>query len=833
MKMATAVAVACLSVVGLAAGQDAQAVARHYDLNIPKQSLDTALRDLAQQTGLQIALFSDSIDGNAVAGPILGNKSAEEALKILLTPSGLSYKVVSEGTIAVLNPRDTPPAVSAPSEEEKKRSFLDRFRISQATSASTAQGAAANEDAKIAPPSSEKDSGAKVQEIVVTAQKRVERLQDVPVPVTAISGQQLVDSNQLRLQDYYARVPGLSYTAGARGEPYLIIRGLSTSPSANPTVGITVDDIPYGGSSLLTGGSTPPDLDPSDLSRIEVLRGPQGTLYGASSIGGLVKFVTIDPSVEALSGAVQGTLSDVTNGADIGYAVRASVNIPLGDTAAVRASGFRRRDPGYVDNVQTGEQSINQVNTDGGRFVALWKASDNLSLKLSAHFQEQKADGLSQVDAGADLQQSRLRGSGQYDRRSQIYAANLTARLRGVNVTSVTAYDIDKFFTNTDYTGLLGAVYGVRGLVITDDRRTSKFSQEVRFSSSLGSRIDWLLGGFYTFEDTYWNNDVLSVDSGTGSTVNRLFILHFPNKFRERAGFADLTYRFTDAFDVQIGGRESWITYISEPSESQLSRHDDASAFTYLLTPRYRLSPDFMVYARFASGYRAGGSNINLAPGVPAQYDPDKSQNYEIGLKGNLGPVFSFDASMYYINWRDIQLTSISSTRTAYRSNGGKAKSQGIELSIESRPVNGLTAAISAAFNDADLTEDLPISSTVRGRAGSRLPFSSRFSGSISLDKVFSVTARVAGDIGATATYVGDRQGAFGGTLTRDKYPGYTNVDLRGGIKWNLWKANLFINNVADKRGVLMKGLSNSVGLPAYSLYTQPRTYGISLSRNF
>jgi iron complex outermembrane receptor protein len=133
-----------------------------------------------------------------------------------------------------------------------------------------------------------------LEEVVVTAEKRSERLQDVPVPVTSLSGDNLVDNNQLRLQDYFASVPGLNLTTDDRGTPNLAIRGVSTGAGAgNPTVSITVDDVPYGSSSTYGGGYAPvPDIDPSDLARVEVLRGPQGTLYGASSIGGLLSYVT-------------------------------------------------------------------------------------------------------------------------------------------------------------------------------------------------------------------------------------------------------------------------------------------------------------------------------------------------------------------------------------------------------------------------------------------------------------------------------------------------------------------------------------------------------------
>src|SRR5580704_13705937 len=197
------------------------------------------------------------------------------------------------------------------------------------------------------------DQGTPLEEIVVTAQKREERQQDAPVPTTALGGQTLIDSNQLRLQDYYTSVPGLNLTNNGGGQSVVAIRGLTTGAGANPTVGIVVDDAPFGSTRSLAG-SFAPDIDPGDLARVEVLRGPQGTLYGASSLGGLIKFVTADPSTDHLSGRVQTGISDVYNGNQLGYNVRGSINVPLSDAVAVRASGFTREDPGYIDNPSLG-----------------------------------------------------------------------------------------------------------------------------------------------------------------------------------------------------------------------------------------------------------------------------------------------------------------------------------------------------------------------------------------------------------------------------------------------------------------------------------------------
>ena len=296
-------------------------------------------------------------------------------------------------------------------------------------------------------------SPAALEEVIVTAQKRAENLQDVPVPVTAIAAESLVQGNQLRLQDYYTSVPGFTVapTPSAGGAQLLAIRGVTTGSGTIPTVGIMVDDVPYGSS---TFPGMVPDIDPGDLARVEVLRGPQGTLYGASSMGGLLKFVTVDPSTESWSARVQSDVSGVRNGTGAGYGVRGSVNIPVNDSLAVRASAFSRTDPGYIDNPVLGISGINKANAYGGRLAASWNPADDIVLKLSALYQDLRGDGANDVDIEtglSGLQQNYLPGIGSYDRKIQAYSANLTAKLGGVELTAVSGYNINHYSDSIDF----------------------------------------------------------------------------------------------------------------------------------------------------------------------------------------------------------------------------------------------------------------------------------------------------------------------------------------------------------------------------------------------
>lgn len=697
-----------------------------------------------------------------------------------------------------------------------------------------------------------------LEEVIVTAQKRAERLQDVPVPVSAISGEALASNNQLRLEDYYNQVPGLGLAViGDSSAPTVTIRGITTGGLTNPTVGIVVDEMPYGATIAAGAAVSAPDIDPGDLSRVEVLRGPQGTLYGASSIGGLLKFVTVDPSTQAFDGRLQAGLASVKDG-EVGHTLRGSVNVPLSDTFAVRASGFTLRDPGYVDNVQTGTDDINRRNSDGGRLSAMWQPSEDFSLKLSALVQNSERQGTSDVDitlGSGEPRQNALRATGLYGRDTEAYSLKMDAKLGSADLTSVSGYSTDTIDSRVDQTvpffsGVALSNFGVAGVAGPLHRTIDKFTQEVRASFPIAAKLQWLIGAFYTDEDVLVDLDYLAVDPATAAEVGTIFSNDQPTTFKEHAAFTNLTYHFSDRFDIQLGGRYSEneqsfsgvrtgpLTPLIGlgPSPSlvpEVEGEDDA--FTFLLTPRWKISPDLMVYARIASGYRPGGPNAGCGiVGVPCQYAADTTQNYEIGFKGDaFGGALSFDASLYSIDWKDIQIP-LTLGVVSFIDNGSRAKSQGAELAVESNPLAGLTVAAWVVYNEAELTEDLPTvtASSAVGRPGDRLPYSSRFSGSLGLDQEFPLGSRATGFLGGSVSYVGERKGLFRRAgLVREIFPDYTQVDLRAGLRYDNWTAQAFVNNLTDERGILRSGLDSN--RPTYLTFIQPRTIGLSLIKDF
>jgi outer membrane receptor protein involved in Fe transport len=833
-------------------------------VNVRAGDLVEGLESLAKQCGVDVIYPSNQLRGLKTAG-VSGTLEPKEAFKKLIEGTPLTIKEEGGAVLITLptsqapNSSSTPTAAVRDQQKEGKSNSSTLFLVAQANSGQVAGAAALEQQAR----SGSGQRAVQLEEVVVTAQKREERLQDVPASVTAVPAESLVNSNQLRLQDYYSSIPGLSLVSNGSGSNTLSIRGITTGGQASPTVGIVVDDVPFGVSTALTYRVAAPDIDPSELARIEVLSGPQGTLYGASSMGGLVKFVTVDPSTDAVSGRVAAGTSSVYNGAELGYTFRGAVNLPLSDTFALRASAFTRRDPGYIDGQYLGTpplklDGINETRVDGGRLSALWKFSPEWSLRLSALYQYTDANGTSVVTLpplGDLVQQLYVRGAYGYTDEIQSYTANLSGAIGPIKIVSITGYNSDHFHQPLDLTSYpfvsaeSQTLYGVTGALVDEKRLTEKFTQEIRLTSSWADRLDWLLGLFYTHENTPTHDIYQSNDSTTLAVVGLLYDDPYPTTYTEYAVFGDVTFHLTDRFDLQLGGRESqnrqsYSETLSGPAipdfyglPSPLVNppvHTKDNAFTYLVTPSYKWSPDLMAYARVASGYRPGGPNPTcILFAIPCHFNPDKTVNYELGMKGELfDHRLSLQAAAYYIHWNDIQLQVYNIEQTAsFFTNASTAKSQGLELSVQARPTSGLQLSAWVAWNDAQLTADMPPGGLLAGNSGDPLPYSSRFSGNVSGEQDFPISGNLSGFAGAQVSYVGARHSDFTAApdLPRLELPSYVLANIRAGVRWESWTVTAFLNNVADERGEISGGTVPQTTV----VYIQPRTVGLLLVKQF
>lgn len=692
-------------------------------------------------------------------------------------------------------------------------------------------------------------AGSESSEIVVTAQKREERVQDVPAAVSVLSTASLATNNQSRLRDFFDAVPGfqVSPSPGGGGQQTLTIRGVSSGQFANPTVGNMIDEVPFGAVTY----DFSPEVDPSDLQRIEILRGPQGTLYGANSMGGLVKYVTVDPSTTDISGRVEAGLNTISHGSGLGYTLRAGLNVPLSETLAVRVSGFNRKDPGYIDNVTTGEKNVNDNHARGGQITALWKATDSVSVKLSALYQRAKADGSSEEVRVAGLtayQQNYILNTGQSSKTTQAYSAVIRADLGGIDFTAVTGYSQFKATAVQDYTniapwgGLAQSLFAAPGAPSYFSAKVKRLTQEVRAEFKTGEAVDWLIGGFFSDEDTPIGQQIRA-QNAAGALLGDIITFDIPFKFREYAVFADPTLHVTDRFSVQFGGRYSSMrAHFDEVVETgrllpttvvlpEIIKK--SNVFTYLVTPQFKVDRNLMIYGRVATGYRPGRSNsFNSDPTIQRAADADTTTNYELGVKGSaLSNMLSFDLSLYQIDWKKIQITLISASNgLAYTANAAKARIKGGEFSATVRPGAGFKLSGWLSFNRAKLTEGV-VNAATFAPTGARLPFNARFTANVSADKSFDLSDDLTGSVGITFSHVGDRQGTFVATPARAVYPAYNKVDLRATLTQGSWAVNLYAKNIGDTRGLLGGG-PGSFPASAYA-YIQPRSFGASIAKTF
>ena len=711
--------------------------------------------------------------------------------------------------------------------------------------------------------------------IIVTAQKRDERLLDVPVAISAVSADTLVSQNLTSLSGFYNRVPGLQY-AGERTSQ-ISIRGVTSGGQANPTVALLVDDIPFGSSTYL-GNATVPNFDPAVLQRIEVLRGPQGTLYGAASLGGLLKYVTKTPDTKTFSGRVEVGASKVEDGG-YGHSIRGAVNVPiLADHVALSVSGFLNETPAWVDNISTGSlrRDTNTSKNWGGRAALLVKPFDALTLNFSAmkqrtdtigdaRYNARSATDLTPVntnDAAGPLgsalpYRTTETNLAEGRRNHELYSVRGDWDLGFATLTSVSGWsrsDVSDFSDVTPVFGffLLPAYADSQTIAIDNASSLRKFSQEVRLSGS-GPMFDWLVGGFYTKEHADAPQDIFVLGNG-GASIATAYASANPSSYREIAGFADLTWHATDKLDIQVGGRyadnkqtyasvatvDSAVAPIFGPSTIDVTGSKD-HAFTWLFTPSYKIAQNLMVFARVATGYRPGGPNP-VVMNVPRSFGSDRVTSYELGLKGQTANrLLSYDVALFQVDWKDIQLQSTDrNTQFVFFANGSKARSRGAEVQLGLKPFVGLSIDANATYTDAALRDDLVPStattSNLIGSKGDRLPSTAKFAGSLSAQYDFAVSDNLDAFVGGTLVYLGDRPGGFVNVpgAVRTEAPDYTMVDLRAGFSIDKsWQFSLFARNLFDKDGVLILDNRNgSLGRPQVT-FTQPRTVGFNIAGSF
>ncbi|MEJ1962144.1 MAG: TonB-dependent receptor [Gammaproteobacteria bacterium] len=861
---------ALLATAGLSIAQDATAAIRSYAISA--QPISTALMEFAAQSGLEL-MYTESDVGTVTTTGVKGELAPGEALAQILKGTNLEYSITSSNVVVVRKPA---PAAPPRTQADFQGATI---RLAQSESPSE-QGASSGSSA-----SAESEGGGTLAEVVVSAQKRLERLLDVPVPVTALAGQTLLQQNIVKLDNYAVRIPGLRVTGPFIGT--IALRGVQSIGGGSPTVAVLIDDIPFGG--LGRAVSQFPDLDPADLSRIEVLRGPQGTLYGASSLGGLIKLVTNQPNPDQWSGRIEAGGTHVEGGKD-GYSLRGSINMPvISDMLAISASAYRRDDAPYIDNIIVAADPVrnnarvgtinaedaNAARYEGGRAALYFKAWEELRINISRLKQtrDSRNGGNTEVNSGTDLTPrfgyfKTTSGAVLAQNDNELTRASVDWDLPFATLTSISGWGRTSNTNLTEsqtqlpyafapYAGLPPIYPGAPAGSFTRlnyTTSTKQFTQEVRLASSGDHKLEWMVGGFYDDEKSSFSQ-VFNGYTPARDLIGLVVSFRNPSTYEEKAIFGNVTYHFTDQFDVQVGGRYSKNeqTYLSSqdlpPSAVVYFGDPDAgtpldtadTVTTWSFTPRYKLNDDAMVYARVASGYRPGGTNVLGAPLLA--YDPDKVVNYEVGAKGYaFQRKVTYDVSLYDIEWNHIQLQTYTISGNQFTQNAGKARSYGFEGAVQYSPAADWIIAANVTLSRAKLVDDIlpsaPGAPRVLGDAGDTLPNHADFTGTLGVDKTWTLFNGFRGTLGANVSYVGRREQTFNNTIypvarqARLWAPSYTQLDLRALVTDDIWELSAFIRNVGSKHGAITVNQRAADPVPNVA-FIDPQTFGVMLARKF
>lgn len=739
------------------------------------------------------------------------------------------------------------------------------------------------------------------EEVVVTASRREQSLSKVPSAVTAVSGAVLESRALTDIRDFASLVPGFSIDDRGGTDLRLILRGQNTG-GAGASVATMMDDVVLSSASALSNGSTvTPNFETYDLERVEVLRGPQGTLYGATAQGGLLKYVTRKPDLRRFGGSAEAGLESVDRGDTVG-SVRGAINLPLlKDKIALRAVGYYIDLPGFIDNPQLNLRDVNGGERSGGRVSVLIKPTERLTIRLTGAYQFERfgAEGVVEVvgspalPGGETARSFDLVGGSPSDRKR--FQAGSSARSRFGNVvidydfgfaqlTSSTSlvkvdrrlgFDISNspagpgVTLNAAFAPLFG---GPIVLPLLQSNNHRKFNQEFRLASKPGEGLSWLtwqIGAFHSKEDVLFTQDFRTFSAA--DTTRAVTVLPFfpgigglglgqqltDSDYKEWAGFGDITISFAKRFEISLGGRYTDIrqnglvtsfpgVFTGPPSAanpaiaSVVPFRSAENKFTYSVAPRFALTDRISLYGRVASGYRPGGP-LTVAGagqnGIPSSFRPDNTVNYEVGGKGDIG-ILSFDIALYRIDWTDVQVlgavTPAVGQTVFVTTNGGRARSQGVEWAFSLRPLRGLVLGWTGNYVDATLRSDVP---GIGGFAGDNLPYVPDVASTLNADYRLPIGGDRALRFGGTWSYIGTRFGDFIAApvfSNNPRLPSYHTFDLRAGVELGRFTVDGLVRNLGNSRGIT--GYRSAGGLDALSgqaAIVQPRTFLLRVSTRF
>ena len=706
------------------------------------------------------------------------------------------------------------------------------------------------------------DSKNQIEEIVVTATKRgAQNLQNVPISISAISEQTIRDKRIDNFADFALTVPGLSFQDAGPGDKIITLRGVNSTGTGVATVGMYIDEI------LVTGDLRQPDLKLFDVKQIEVLRVPQGTLYGSGSLSGTIRIITNKPDPDNFETRADGAVSFTRRGNE-NYEANLMVNVPLVEgKLALRAVGYVRDMTGFIDNIRLGNKNVNNENTQGGRVTLGFEASENTTISASAFYQGTNLGGRF-IFTTADGTNGNFNTDqfvlDPFRDDYKIFNVTMKHNLGWASITASTSYFDRKVSDNFDstpfdlqfgtflFTDVLG-LSTANG--VTNQTDTSElWSNEVRLATQFGGRFESVFGFFYQQVRTTFDTTVeTTTDEGIRfQPIEHIFGEFFANKTNKFAIFGEASYALTDKLTALVGLR--WFTAdqvdnrintfpfggFNPPSTEPPLPSSDTK-----LTPKFYLSyqatDDALLFATISQGFRVGGGNQNPIFPLPPenqQFKSDQLWNFEVGTKTSwYDDRLQLNAGVYYILWNNIQVSDFTDDANSFTfiSNAGKARVAGVEVEANARPLPGLNLGATFSFTGAQLTRDQPtVNFGFGGRRGDRFPNVPRWASSATAQYVWPAAATYDGFVRADFAYVGASETQFNpNSPIANHKSAYTTVDFKLGIRGDNWGLELFIDNLFDSLGQVNIIEQASDLTPRAIVPLVPRTVGINLTKGF
>jgi outer membrane receptor protein involved in Fe transport len=780
-------AAACVLMSGSAQAQDAI-----FSFHVPAEPVDQALIDFALQAKLSIG--DAGLDfGAARSNAIDGVFAQQDALKRLLAGTGYEFDFLDGDTVRIR-------AQAKPAKLESRA----------------------------------------VEIVVVTATKREAIAQDLPYSIAVSTGRQLESIGAQTPNDLTAQVAGLTATNLGAGEDKLFVRGLSDSalPGLSESmVGLYLDE------ARITDDAPDPDLRLIDIDRVEVIRGPQGTLYGAGSLGGLVRIITNIPVLDETQFKLSSSVA-ATDGGAPSYGFDAMMNLPLvSDVLALRAVGYVESEGGYIDEDRLHLRNTNTTDTKGGRLMLAWRPNAAWSVTGAGAYQDIDAADSQYYEAGSPpLHRDNFLLEPQDNR---FFQTSLTIKgdLGWADLTSASALVVrhldGRFDATTAWTALTGLPEGPSAFQST--RGIVSMTQEVRLASSGGQRWTWLAGLFLSHRDEDYHSTLTGPDALGAPLVAEAE--RRQDHADDFALFGEASYALTSQITLTAGGRvfaadrsvgAHGTATIPADGFSFADAHTQSGA-TPKLVVSYRPADGVMLYGQISEGYRLGGFNVDGPAGAthdpddPGEktFDSDSLWNYETGAKTTFwdGRVVA-NAAAYIAVWNNVQSDQIRQDGSFFIVNAGTVHDLGFETDIAIMPVDGLSLQGNLFMNNTQLIDPNPLLVKSDGVLPGAPDISFGISGRYDLPWRSFADMYVAFDY----SYVGRSNINFD-EINSPTMGGYHLTNIRIGLARGQWQLIAFADNVANEsKNTFAFGNPFDFGAANQITPPRPRTIGLSLS---